>query len=65
VKSTSIVSIIGAWELTYATNELVMRTMQPFQYLLTAMGVYFCICYSLVRVGKHLARRLSASQRDA
>lgn len=65
VKSTSIVSIIGAWELTYATNELVMRTMQPFQYLLTAMGVYFCICYSLVRMGKHLGRRLSVSQKDA
>jgi His/Glu/Gln/Arg/opine family amino acid ABC transporter permease subunit len=65
VKSTSIVSIIGAWELTYATNELVMRTMQPFQYLLIAMGVYFCICYSLVHLGKHLGRRLSVSQKDA
>jgi His/Glu/Gln/Arg/opine family amino acid ABC transporter permease subunit len=65
VKSTSIVSIIGAWELTYATNELVMRTMQPFQYLLTAMGVYFCICYSLVHFGKYLGRRLGVSQKDA
>lgn len=65
VKSTSIVSIIGAWELTYATNELVMRTMQPFQYLLVAMAIYFCICFGLVSAGKYLARRLQISQREA
>jgi len=65
VKSTSIVSIIGAWELTYATNELVMRTMQPFEYLLAAMAVYFCICYALVWLGKRLGRRLNVSQKDA
>jgi His/Glu/Gln/Arg/opine family amino acid ABC transporter permease subunit len=65
IKSTSIVSIIGVWELTYATNDFVMRTMQPFLYLFAAMAIYFLICYGLVLLGHRLAQRLNISQRSA
>ena len=62
VKCTSIVSIIGVWELTLATNELVMRHMAPFTFFIVALLLYFVICYSLVRAAQHLSNRLNQSQ---
>lgn len=63
IKATSLVSIIGVWELTLATNELVMRTMAPFTFFIVAMIIYFIICYSIVRTAQHLLRRMNLSQK--
>ncbi len=63
IKATSLVSIIGVWELTLATNELVMRSMAPFTFFILAMIIYFIICYSIVRTAQHLLRRMNLSQK--
>ncbi|HVZ08430.1 MAG TPA: amino acid ABC transporter permease [Rhodopila sp.] len=57
VKATSLVSIVGLWELTMASREVVERTLAPFQIFITAAAIYFVICYSLALYGKYLERR--------
>jgi His/Glu/Gln/Arg/opine family amino acid ABC transporter permease subunit len=57
VKATSLVSIVGLWELTMASREIVERTLAPFQIFLGAAVIYFCICYALALYGKYLERR--------
>ena len=59
VKATSLVSIVGLWELTMASREVVERTLAPFQIFLAAAAIYFCICYALALYGKHLERRIA------
>src|SRR5690242_18136513 len=58
VKATSLVSIVGLWELTMASRVIVERTLAPFQIFLGAAVVYFCICYTLALYGRHLERRV-------
>jgi polar amino acid transport system permease protein len=58
VKSTSLVSIVGLWELTMASREVVERTLAPFQIFLGAAAIYFCICFTLTRYGQFLERRV-------
>jgi His/Glu/Gln/Arg/opine family amino acid ABC transporter permease subunit len=58
IKATSLVSIVGLWELTMASREIVERTLAPFQIFLGAAGLYFCICYALALYGRHLERRV-------
>ena len=58
VKSTSLVSIIGLWELTMAGREVVERSLAPFQIFAGVALIYFCICYSLARYGRHLEKRM-------
>jgi ABC-type amino acid transport system permease subunit len=57
VKATSLVSIVGLWELTMASREVVERTLAPFQIFIAAAVLYFCICYALSLYGKYLERR--------
>jgi His/Glu/Gln/Arg/opine family amino acid ABC transporter permease subunit len=63
VKSTSLVSIIGVWELTYATREIVMRTVLPFEFFIFAMIIYFVVCYSIVRASKFLESKMTMAHR--
>ena len=58
VKATSLVSIVGLWELTMASREVVERTLAPFQVFIGAGAIYFCICYALALYGRHLERRV-------
>ena len=58
VKATSLVSIVGLWELTMASREVVERTLAPFQIFIGAAAIYFCICYTLALYGKYLERRV-------
>jgi len=64
IKATSVVSIIGVWELTLATNELVMRTLAPFTFFLAALAMYFALCYGTVCSANYLSSRLGKSQRS-
>lgn len=54
VKSTAYASIVGLWELTMASREVVQRTLAPFQVFFGAMLLYFVICYPLSRLARHL-----------
>jgi polar amino acid transport system permease protein len=58
IKSTSLVSIIGLWELTMAGREAVERTLAPFQIFAGVGIIYFGICYSLACYGRYLERRM-------
>jgi His/Glu/Gln/Arg/opine family amino acid ABC transporter permease subunit len=58
IKSTSLVSIIGLWELTLAGREVVERTLAAFQIFAGVGLIYFCICYSLSRFGRYLEERM-------
>jgi len=58
IKATSLVSIVGLWELTMASREVVERTLAPFQIFLAAAAIYFCLCYALALYGKYLERRI-------
>ena len=58
VKATSLVSIVGLWELTMASREIVERTLAPFQIFIGAAAIYFCICYTLAMYGRYLERRV-------
>ena len=60
VKATSLVSIVGLWELTMASREIVERTLAPFQIFIGAATIYFCICYTLAMYGRYLERRVLA-----
>ncbi len=58
IKSTSLVSIIGIWELTLAGREVAERTSAAFQAFAGVGLIYFVICYSLSRWGKYLEGRI-------
>jgi His/Glu/Gln/Arg/opine family amino acid ABC transporter permease subunit len=60
IKATSLVSVVGLWELTLASREVVERTLAPFQIFLGAALLYFCMCFALARYGKYLEGRVLA-----
>jgi ABC-type amino acid transport system permease subunit len=62
IKATSLVSVVGLWELTLASREVVERTLAPFQIFLAAAFLYFCMCFALARYGKYLEGRVLAGQ---
>jgi His/Glu/Gln/Arg/opine family amino acid ABC transporter permease subunit len=57
IKSTSLVSIIGIWELTAAGREVTERTFAAFQIFGGVALIYFCICYGLAQLSRHLEER--------
>jgi polar amino acid transport system permease protein len=57
IKSTSLVSIIGIWELTAAGREVTERTFAAFQIFGGVALIYFCICYTLAQLSRHLEER--------
>lgn len=57
VKSTSYASIVGVWELTYASREVVERTLAAFEIFFAVMLIHFCICYPISLGASYLERR--------
>jgi polar amino acid transport system permease protein len=57
IKSTSYASIVGAWELTYASKEIVERTLATFEIFGGVMIFYFIICYPLSIASRRIERR--------
>lgn len=56
VKSTSLASVVGLWELTLASLEVVERTLAPFTVFFGAALIYFVICFSLSLLSKRLEK---------
>jgi polar amino acid transport system permease protein len=52
--------VVGLWELTLASREIVERTLAPFQIFIGAAFLYFCMCFALSRYGKYLEGRVLA-----
>lgn len=59
VKATSYASIVGVWELTYASTEVSERTLAPFEIFLGVMFLYFIICYPLSIASQWLEKRFA------
>ena len=57
IKSTSLVSIIGIWELTLAGREVAERTSAAFQAFAGVGLIYFVICSLLSYCSQHLEGR--------
>jgi polar amino acid transport system permease protein len=57
IKSTSLVSILGIWELTLAGREVAERTSAAFQTFAGVALIYFVICYSLSVCGRCVEER--------
>lgn len=57
VKSTSYAAIVGAWELTYASKEIVERTLATFEIFGAVMVFYFAVCWPLSLLSKRLERQ--------
>lgn len=58
VKGTSLVSIIGIWELTLAGRQIVERTLAAFQIFGGVALIYFVICFGLSCYGRYLEKRV-------
>ncbi len=58
IKSTSYASIVGVWELTYASREVVERTLAAFEIFFAVMMIYFCICYPVSLFASYLQRKI-------
>jgi His/Glu/Gln/Arg/opine family amino acid ABC transporter permease subunit len=58
IKSTSLVSIIGIWELTLAGREVAERTSAAFQSFAGVGIIYFLICYFLSNCSQYLEGRM-------
>ena len=59
IKATAYVSVVGVWELTYASREVVERTLAAFQVFLGVMLIYFLICYPLTIAARRLEKRFA------
>jgi len=58
VKDTSLAAIIGVFELTRATQEIIERTFRSFELYLMAAAIYFAICFPLTRFAQRAEARL-------
>ncbi|CAN5257246.1 amino acid ABC transporter permease [soil metagenome] len=59
VKSTAYASIAGAWELSYASKEIVERTLATFEIFGVVMLFYFVICFPLSRLSRRLEKQVA------
>ncbi len=60
IKGSSVLSVIGVWELTYASREIIERTLDVFSVTAVAAAIYFVICFAADRFGRLLERRLAS-----
>ena len=59
VKGTSLISIIGVVEITYALQQTMARNYMFMKFYGLAALIYFIIGYSLERLGKFVERKLT------
>jgi polar amino acid transport system permease protein len=59
IKTTSVASIIGVWELTYAAKEISEITYRPLEIYGVAAVVYFILSYLVFILGEKTARRFA------
>jgi polar amino acid transport system permease protein len=57
VKATSLASLIGVIELTYATQSAAAAPRDPWPFYLFAAGVYFAVDFGISRAGALVERR--------
>lgn len=61
VKASTLLSIIGVAELLLATQEVIARTFMSLPFYFLAGLLYFCINFSIERLGKYVEKKLAIS----
>jgi len=61
VKASTLLSIIGVAELLLATQEVIARTFMSLPFYFLAGLLYFCINFSIERLGKYVEKKLAVS----
>jgi His/Glu/Gln/Arg/opine family amino acid ABC transporter permease subunit len=59
IKDTSIISVIGLTELTFAASQIIARTYRSFEIWLVVGVLYFVIIYALTKLSKYVEKRFS------
>jgi polar amino acid transport system permease protein len=59
VKASTLLSVIGVLELMLATRQIISRNFLSLEFYLLAGIVYFLICFSIERLGRHVERRVA------
>jgi polar amino acid transport system permease protein len=59
IKSTSLASAVGLWELSLAGREIIQRDLAPFQVFGLIALLYFCLCMLVARAGRRLEARFA------
>jgi His/Glu/Gln/Arg/opine family amino acid ABC transporter permease subunit len=59
IKDTSIISVIGLAELTFAAQQIIARTYRSFEIWVVVGVLYFVIIYALTKLSKFVEKRLS------
>lgn len=66
IKETSLGYVIGVNELTFAANQVSTTLLtKPFEVYAILAGIYFCLCFSLTQVARHLEGRVLARRSGA
>jgi len=61
VKNTSVLIVLGVYDLMLAAKAVQARLYNPGPAFLTAMAMYFCLCYPLAYLAKKLEDRAELS----
>ncbi|MDR1713006.1 MAG: amino acid ABC transporter permease [Coriobacteriales bacterium] len=64
IKDTSIISVIGLYELTYIGKQIIATTFRSFEVWVMVGVFYFIIIYALTKLSKLLERRISLVQSE-
>ena len=59
VKASTLLSVIGVVELMLATRQIISRNFLTLEFYFVAGVVYFLICFSIERLGRHVERRVA------
>jgi His/Glu/Gln/Arg/opine family amino acid ABC transporter permease subunit len=59
IKGSSVLSVIGVWELTYASREIIERNLDVFSVTAAAAAIYFVVCFSVDRAARYLEKRMA------
>lgn len=65
IKNTSLAAVIGFVELTREGQLTTAATFRPFAVYLTVAALYFCLCFPLTRLSRHLEGKLHGARRAA
>lgn len=59
VKGTTLISVIGLSEIILATQQVIARNFQTLNFYAFAGLIYFIICFSIERLGKHVEKKIA------
>ena len=63
LKDSSLVSVVGVWELTYVASTVGNRDFRNMEMLITAAAIYWFMSIVLELVQSRIERRFSSATR--